>query len=133
MNKRACSCPLDVVYVVCCSVTDITNHQEVLPSLCIYSIMLCQNCSVFCHPLLYLQMRVYVCCMFAAVFHPVQCDGCHRESFTGFRYRCQRCHNYQLCQDCFWRGRTSAHHSPDHQMKEYLSYVSNHKLLHHYN
>ena len=32
------------------------------------------------------------------VFHPVCCDGCGRDAFTGFRYRCQRCHNYQLCQ-----------------------------------
>ncbi|XP_060598439.1 dystrobrevin beta-like isoform X2 [Ruditapes philippinarum] len=65
------------------------------------------------------------------VFHPVQCDGCHRESFMGFRYRCQRCHNYQLCQDCFWRGRTSGNHSHDHQMKEYLSYKSPAKQIGH--
>ncbi|XP_052775325.1 dystrobrevin beta-like isoform X2 [Mya arenaria] len=65
------------------------------------------------------------------VFHPVQCDGCHRESFMGFRYRCQRCHNYQLCQDCFWRGRTSGNHSPDHQMKEYLAYKSPAKQIGH--
>ena len=32
------------------------------------------------------------------VFHPVVCDACGRDSFTGFRYKCQRCHNYQLCQ-----------------------------------
>ncbi|KAL4235707.1 hypothetical protein ACF0H5_004100 [Mactra antiquata] len=65
------------------------------------------------------------------VFHPVQCDGCHRESFMGFRYRCQRCHNYQLCQDCFWRGRTSGNHSHEHQMKEYLSYKSPAKQIGH--
>lgn len=60
----------------------------------------------------------------SSVLHPVQCDGCHRDSFMGFRYKCQRCYNYQLCQDCFWRGRTSGGHSNEHQMKEYTSYVS---------
>lgn len=44
-------------------------------------------------------------------------------SFTGFRYKCQRCPNYQLCQQCFWRGRTSGNHSNEHEMKEYSSYV----------
>lgn len=41
----------------------------------------------------------------------------------GFRYRCQQCHNYQLCQDCFWRGHASGSHSNQHQMKEYTSWV----------
>ncbi|KAG1671519.1 Dystrobrevin beta [Nymphon striatum] len=56
------------------------------------------------------------------VLHPIQCDGCHRDSFVGFRYKCQRCYNYQLCQDCFWRGRTSGSHTNEHKMKEYTSY-----------
>ncbi|XP_013413234.1 dystrobrevin beta isoform X3 [Lingula anatina] len=56
------------------------------------------------------------------VFHPIQCEGCNRDSFMGFRYKCQRCYNYHLCQDCFWRGRTSGNHNNDHEMKEYSSY-----------
>ncbi|XP_025109384.1 dystrobrevin beta-like isoform X2 [Pomacea canaliculata] len=66
-----------------------------------------------------------------SVIHPVQCEGCHRASFTGFRYKCQQCFKYNLCQDCFWRGRTSGIHNPDHQMKEYTSYRSNTKQLGH--
>ncbi|VDP08813.1 unnamed protein product [Soboliphyme baturini] len=65
------------------------------------------------------------------VFHPVVCDGCSRDSFTGFRYKCQRCHNYQLCQDCFWRGRVSGTHTNQHEMKEYSSYKSPTKQLSH--
>ncbi|XP_052103144.1 dystrobrevin beta-like isoform X2 [Mytilus californianus] len=65
------------------------------------------------------------------VFHPVQCEGCHRESFMGFRYKCQRCYNYQLCQDCFWRGRTSGNHGNDHEMKEYTTYKSPAKQIGH--
>lgn len=57
------------------------------------------------------------------VFHPVECSYCHTESMMGFRYRCQQCHNYQLCQDCFWRGHASGSHSNQHQMKEYTSWV----------
>uniref|UniRef100_A0A4Y0BK96 Dystrobrevin n=1 Tax=Anopheles funestus TaxID=62324 RepID=A0A4Y0BK96_ANOFN len=40
-----------------------------------------------------------------SVVHPTVCSVCMRENFTGFRYRCQRCHGYQLCQDCSGRTR----------------------------
>ncbi|XP_040210089.1 dystrobrevin alpha isoform X19 [Rana temporaria] len=63
------------------------------------------------------------------VFHPVECSYCHNESMMGFRYRCQQCHNYQLCQDCFWRGHASGSHSNQHQMKEYTSWKSPAKKL----
>ncbi|CAI4230921.1 unnamed protein product [Auanema sp. JU1783] len=65
------------------------------------------------------------------VYHPVVCDACQARSFTGFRYKCQRCANYQLCQNCFWRGRTSQNHSNEHEMKEYSSYKSPTKQLAH--
>lgn len=57
------------------------------------------------------------------VFHPVECSYCHSQSMMGFRYRCQQCHNYQLCQECFWKGHASGSHSNQHQMKEYTSWV----------
>nr|BAB31746.1 unnamed protein product [Mus musculus] len=63
------------------------------------------------------------------VFHPVECSYCHSESIMGFRYRCQQCHNYQLCQDCFWRGHAGGSHSNQHQMKEYTSWKSPAKKL----
>ncbi|XP_032817303.2 dystrobrevin beta-like isoform X5 [Petromyzon marinus] len=63
------------------------------------------------------------------VFHPVECSFCHSESMLGFRYRCQQCHSYQLCQDCFWRGQASSTHSNQHQMKEYTSWKSPAKKL----
>ncbi|KAI6241403.1 Dystrobrevin [Aphelenchoides fujianensis] len=65
------------------------------------------------------------------VYHPVVCDACQAPHFTGFRYRCQRCTNYQLCQSCFWRGRTSQSHSNEHEMKEYSSYKSPTKQIAH--
>ncbi|XP_066170651.1 dystrobrevin beta [Sylvia atricapilla] len=65
------------------------------------------------------------------VFHPVECSYCHCESMMGFRYRCQQCHNYQLCQNCFWRGHASGSHSNQHQMKEHSSWKSPAKKLSH--
>ncbi|XP_058454748.1 dystrobrevin beta isoform X3 [Malaya genurostris] len=66
-----------------------------------------------------------------AVVHPTVCSVCLRENFTGFRYRCQRCHAYQLCQDCFWQGRVSLNHQNDHEVKEYSSYKSPSKQIGH--
>jgi hypothetical protein len=60
------------------------------------------------------------------VIHRVKCSACQRASFSGFRYKCQQCHDrtYQLCQDCFWRGRVSDQHLPTHEMKEYTFFTS---------
>lgn len=42
-----------------------------------------------------------------SIIHPIYCEACTRQNFTGLRFKCQKCFNYNLCQDCFWRGRTS--------------------------
>lgn len=63
------------------------------------------------------------------IVHQIVCSVCHRENFTGFRYRCQRCNNYQLCQECFWRGRVSQSHQNDHEVKEYTNYKSPSKQI----
>ncbi|XP_012162845.1 dystrobrevin beta isoform X2 [Ceratitis capitata] len=65
------------------------------------------------------------------IVHPTICSVCHKENFTGFRYRCQRCHAYQLCQECFWHGKTSLNHQNDHEVKEYSSYKSPSKQIGH--
>lgn len=65
------------------------------------------------------------------VVHPTICSVCHKENFSGFRYRCQRCHSYQLCQECFWQGRVSLGHQTDHEVKEYSSYKSPSKQIGH--
>lgn len=59
-----------------------------------------------------------------AVVHNTVCNACNKENFTGFRYRCQRCSQYTLCQDCFWIGRISGEHKNDHEVKEYSSFKS---------
>ena len=66
------------------------------------------------------------------VVHLVQCEACNRHSFNGFRYKCQKCFNYNLCQDCFWRGRKSSSHDPDsHPCKEYAYYKTTTKQIGH--
>lgn len=67
------------------------------------------------------------------IVHPIICSSCNRENFTGFRYRCQhsRCHNYQLCQECFWTGKISQNHQNDHEVKEYSCYKSPSKQIGH--
>ncbi|XP_059477599.1 dystrobrevin beta-like isoform X4 [Neocloeon triangulifer] len=65
------------------------------------------------------------------VAHPMICDACQRENFTGFRYRCQKCHNYNMCQECFWRGRISGQHTNEHEVKEYSTYKSPSKQIGH--
>lgn len=63
------------------------------------------------------------------IVHPTICSACHRENFVGFRYRCQRCSNYQLCQECFWHGRVSMGHTNEHEVKEYTNYKSPSKQI----
>ncbi len=58
------------------------------------------------------------------VVHNIKCSICLRSNFTGFRYKCLTCKNYQMCQDCFWRGRQSGSHLITHESKEYSHYVS---------
>ncbi|XP_060870761.1 dystrobrevin beta-like isoform X1 [Metopolophium dirhodum] len=65
------------------------------------------------------------------VTHPISCDACRRDNFTGFRYRCQKCHNFQMCQECFWRGRVASSHTIEHDVKEYTSYKSPSKQIGH--
>lgn len=55
------------------------------------------------------------------VSHSIACNVCRKNPFTGFRYKCKQCSNYNLCQDCFWTGRASQNHDPNkHPCKEYL-------------
>jgi hypothetical protein len=47
----------------------------------------------------------------------VVCDVCRKENFTGRRYKCMECHDYDLCHDCFISSRVSGTHSSDHAVK----------------
>lgn len=64
------------------------------------------------------------------VIHPTICNICSTSNFTGFRYKCVKCYNFNLCQNCFWTGRSSgSHNSEMHSCKEYVNYKSTAKQL----
>lgn len=47
----------------------------------------------------------------------VVCDVCRKENFTGRRYKCLECHDYDLCHDCFISSRVSGTHDSSHAVK----------------
>ncbi|XP_074599509.1 dystrobrevin alpha-like [Brevipalpus obovatus] len=66
------------------------------------------------------------------IVHYTQCSSCASVNFVGFRYKCQKCSNYNLCQDCFWRGKSNGTHNSDtHPCKECLFWKSPSKRLGH--
>ena len=51
--------------------------------------------------------------------HSVKCFICQLNPIVGFRYRCLECFKVDLCQDCFWSGRSLDHHKSNHSVQEY--------------
>lgn len=41
-----------------------------------------------------------------------------------FRYRCLKCFNFDMCQNCFFSGRKAKNHKLTHPMQEYCTAVS---------
>ena len=46
------------------------------------------------------------------------CDGCKKENFSGIRYHCTTCQNYDLCQWCNDASIVTPPHSRFHEMME---------------
>lgn len=59
-----------------------------------------------------------------SVNHGIQCSICKIGNIQGFRYKCQKCSNFNMCQNCFWQGKTIDNHRTDHEVKEYSTNVS---------
>ncbi|XP_025109354.1 dystrophin-like isoform X2 [Pomacea canaliculata] len=53
------------------------------------------------------------------VKHDCKCNVCKQNPIVGFRYKCLQCFKYNICQDCFFHGRVSKQHHPDHPIQEY--------------
>lgn len=47
----------------------------------------------------------------------VSCDACMKSSFSGNRYKCLICYDYDLCASCYEAGATSAQHLAQHPMQ----------------
>eukprot|EP00058_Branchiostoma_floridae_P014927 XP_002600415.1 hypothetical protein BRAFLDRAFT_129067 [Branchiostoma floridae] len=59
-----------------------------------------------------------------SVKHQAKCNICKVCPILGFRYRCLKCYNYDLCQNCFFVGRSSRSHKLSHPIQEYCTQTS---------
>lgn len=56
-----------------------------------------------------------------AAKHQAKCNICKEYPIVGFRYRCLKCFNFDMCQKCFFLGRTAKNHKLSHPMHEYCT------------
>ncbi|EEB13705.1 dystrophin, putative [Pediculus humanus corporis] len=53
--------------------------------------------------------------------HQAKCNICKDYPILGFRYRCLKCFNFDMCQNCFFSGRKAKNHKLNHPMQEYCT------------
>ena len=53
--------------------------------------------------------------------HQAKCNVCKMFPIVGLRYRCLRCFNFDICQNCFFSQRTAKSHKLTHPMQEYCT------------
>ena len=53
--------------------------------------------------------------------HQAKCNICKEYPIVGFRYRCLKCFNFDMCQNCFFSGRKAKGHKLTHPMQEYCT------------
>ncbi|XP_070191463.1 dystrophin-like isoform X2 [Littorina saxatilis] len=53
--------------------------------------------------------------------HQAKCNVCKDFPIVGFRYRCLKCFNFDMCQNCFFSGRLVKGHKLSHPMQEYCT------------
>ncbi|XP_045538015.1 dystrophin [Papilio machaon] len=56
-----------------------------------------------------------------AARHQAKCNICKDYPIVGFRYRCLKCFNFDMCQKCFFSGRKAKNHKLTHPMQEYCT------------
>ncbi|WAR08807.1 DMDD-like protein [Mya arenaria] len=56
--------------------------------------------------------------------HQAKCNICKTIPIIGLRYRCLRCFNFDMCQNCFFSGRKAKHHKLTHPIQEYCTTTS---------
>ena len=57
------------------------------------------------------------------VRHDVKCNICRTQPILGLRYRCLKCIGFDMCQTCFFGGRSTKGHKVTHPMHEYCTAV----------
>ncbi|XP_045487028.1 dystrophin, isoforms A/C/F/G/H isoform X5 [Pieris rapae] len=53
--------------------------------------------------------------------HQAKCNICKDYPIVGFRYRCLKCFNFDMCQKCFFSGKKAKNHKLTHPMQEYCT------------
>lgn len=55
--------------------------------------------------------------------HQAKCNICKQNPILGFRYRCLKCFNFDMCQECFFAGKGGRYknHKMTHPMQEYCT------------
>ncbi|XP_050399940.2 dystrophin isoform X2 [Patella vulgata] len=53
------------------------------------------------------------------VKHEAKCNICKSYPIVGFRYRCLKCFNFDMCQTCFFTGQVRGRHKLKHPIEEY--------------
>lgn len=53
--------------------------------------------------------------------HQAKCNICKEYPIVGFRYRCLKCFNFDMCQTCFFLGKNAKNHKLTHPMHEYCT------------
>eukprot|EP00095_Tigriopus_kingsejongensis_P011403 snap_masked-scaffold68_size422247-processed-gene-3.15 protein:Tk11403 transcript:snap_masked-scaffold68_size422247-processed-gene-3.15-mRNA-1 annotation:"isoforms a c f g h-like" len=55
--------------------------------------------------------------------HQAKCNICKQSPIQGFRYRCLKCFNFDMCQTCFFAGKGGKYknHKMAHPMQEYCT------------
>ncbi|XP_059621294.1 dystrophin, isoforms A/C/F/G/H isoform X4 [Phlebotomus argentipes] len=53
--------------------------------------------------------------------HQAKCNICKEYPIVGFRYRCLKCFNFDMCQKCFFLGKSAKNHKLSHPMQEYCT------------
>lgn len=64
-----------------------------------------------------------------AAKHQAKCNICKEYPIVGFRYRCLKCFNFDMCQACFFFGRSGKNHKLSHPMHEYCTAVCIEKII----
>ena len=81
------------------------------------------------------QLFIFILFKFASVSHlpqhyvlyvadDVYVDNDDVDGALTCRYRCLKCFNFDMCQNCFFTGRTAKGHKLTHPMQEYCTTVS---------